>query len=102
MLKEFFIKLVNLKNYVEICCKKNKLKIWYFDVVLCFIVNEDFGLLYFGLWDKILKVWRLLDLKCLELIEVYDDVVNMVVVGFDDLVFIGLVDGMLKVWKCEF
>lgn len=49
------------------------------------------------------KVWCIYDLKCLEFIKVYDDVVNfVVVVGFGEgFVFIGLVDGMVKVWKWE-
>lgn len=48
-----------------------------------------------------MKVWRILIFKCLEFIFVYDDVVNVVVVGFNGFVFIGLVDGIVKIWCCE-
>lgn len=48
-----------------------------------------------------MKVWWVFDLKCLEFIKVYDDVINGFIVGFDGLVYFVLVDGKIKVWGRE-
>ncbi|XP_010525684.1 PREDICTED: myosin heavy chain kinase C-like [Tarenaya hassleriana] len=100
-LKEYLMKSMNPKNYVEVRRNKNVLKIRHFDAVSCLSVNEELGLLYSGSWDKTLKIWRLSDSKCLESIQAHDDAINTVVSGFDDLLFTGSADGTLKVWKRE-
>ncbi|KAI7990004.1 Protein JINGUBANG [Camellia lanceoleosa] len=45
-----------------------------------------------------MKVWRVLNSKCMESIHVHDDTVNAVVVGFDGLVFTGSAGGSVKIW----
>ncbi|CAK9150838.1 unnamed protein product [Ilex paraguariensis] len=89
------------KNYVEVRRRRNVPWIKHFDAVSCMSLDEDQGFLYSGSWDRTLKVWRLSDSKCLESINVHDDAVNSVVVGFDGLIFTGSADGTVKVWRRE-
>nr|CAK22425.1 WD-40 repeat family protein [Beta vulgaris] len=92
---------MNPKNYVEVRRHRKVPKIKHFDAVSCMSLNEEFGLLYSGSWDKSIKVWRISDGKCLESFEAHDDAINSIVVGFDGLVFSGSADGSVKVWRRE-
>lgn len=92
---------INPKNYVEVRRHHKVPKIRHFDAVSCMSLNEEFGLLYSGSWDKTIKVWRLSDGKCMESFEAHDDAINSIVVGFDGLVFSGSADGTVKVWRRE-
>ncbi|KAE8654391.1 Clast3-related [Hibiscus syriacus] len=94
---------VKPKNYVEVRKKKSVLRIKHFDAVSCLSLNEEFGLLYSGSWDKTMKVWRISNFKCLESVDdAHDDAINSVAVGFDGFVFTGSADGTVKAWKREF
>ncbi|XP_021731672.1 protein JINGUBANG-like [Chenopodium quinoa] len=92
---------MNPKNYVEVRRHHKVPKIKHFDAVSCMSLNEEFGLLYSGSWDKTIKVWRISDGKCLESFEAHDDAINSIVVGYDGLVFSGSADGTVKVWRRE-
>ncbi|XP_076926072.1 protein JINGUBANG-like [Bidens hawaiensis] len=97
-----FIKCsMNPNNYVEVRRHRTVPWIKHYDVVSCMSLDEQHGILYSGSWDKTLRVWRLSDSKCLESVNVHDDAVNAVVVGFDGLVFTGSADGSVKVWRKE-
>ncbi|XP_057548089.1 protein JINGUBANG-like [Amaranthus tricolor] len=92
---------MNPKNYVEVRRHHKVPKIKHYDAVSCMSLNEEFGLLYSGSWDKTIKVWRISDGKCLESFEAHEDAINSIVVGFDGLVFSGSADGSVKVWRRE-
>nr|GEX34302.1 protein JINGUBANG-like [Tanacetum cinerariifolium] len=96
-----FKKSLKRKNYMEV--GKNHSEIWikHFDAISSLCLNEDHTLLYSVSWDKTMKVWRVMDFKCLESISAHDDLINTVVTGFHGLVFSGSADGTLKVWRKE-
>lgn len=92
---------MNPKNYVEVRRHHKVPRIKHFDAISCMSLNEEYGLLYSGSWDKTIKVWRISDGKCLESFEAHDDAINSIVVGYDGLVFSGSADGSVKVWRRE-
>ncbi|GLT43054.1 hypothetical protein SLA2020_170280 [Shorea laevis] len=100
-IKDYVKSSFNPKNYVEVRRNHNVLRIKHFDAVSSLSLNEEFGLLYSGSWDKTMKVWRIADSKCLESINAHEDAINSVAVGFDGLVFTGSADGTVKVWRRE-
>lgn len=99
--KDYIKSSLNPKNYVEVRRHRNVPWIRHYDAVSSMSLDEEQGLLYSGSWDKTMKVWRLLDSKCLESVSAHDDAVNSIVVGFDGLVFTGSADGSVKVWRRE-
>lgn len=91
---------MNPKSYVKVRRHRNVPWIKHFDAVSCMSLDEENGLLYSGSWDKTVKIWRLIDLKCMESVNAHDDAVNSVDVH-DGLVFTGSADGTVKMWRRE-
>lgn len=99
--KDYVKSSMNPKNYVEVRRNRNAVKVKHFDAISSLSLDEEEGLLYSGSWDKTVKVWRVLDSKCLESINAHDDAVNSVVTAFRGYVFTGSADGTVKVWRRE-
>ncbi|KAK4781431.1 hypothetical protein SAY86_015533 [Trapa natans] len=101
-LKNIFKSSINPSNYIEVMKRRAALWIKHSDAVSCLSLNEEDGLLYSASWDQTIKVWRVVDSKCLESIKAHDDAVNAVVASTaDGLVFSGAANGTVKVWKRE-
>ncbi|KAL8205209.1 hypothetical protein R6Q57_008760 [Mikania cordata] len=100
-MKDYIKSSMNPNNYIEVRRRRNVPWIKHYDAVACMSLDEEQGLLYSGSWDKSMKVWRLSDSKCLESVNVHDDAVNSVAVGFAGLLFTGGADGKVKVWRRE-
>ncbi|KAG0459574.1 hypothetical protein HPP92_022702 [Vanilla planifolia] len=69
------------------------------DAVSCLGLDENERPSLPGSWDRTIKVWRLMDSRCLESVHAHDDAINSLVVGFQGLVFTGSADGTVKVWR---
>ncbi|XP_047312899.1 protein JINGUBANG-like [Impatiens glandulifera] len=101
-LKAYLKSSMNPNNYVEVRRNRNAVWIKHIDAISSLCLSEDLTLLYSASWDKTVKVWRIVDSKCLESINVHEDAVNSVVAGFNVLLFTGSADGSIKVWRREF
>eukprot|EP01018_Ginkgo_biloba_P002871 Gb_33494 [translate_table: standard] len=87
-----------LKDQLEFFFKPNK-HAKHSDVISSLAYTTTDGLLYSGSWDKTVKVWRMVDLKCIETIKAHEDAVNAIAVGHDGLLFTGSDDCTAKVWR---
>lgn len=89
----------NPNNYIEDRRHRNAIWFMHTDAISCLALSEDKSLLYSASWDKTVKVWRIVDSKCLESIHAHDDAVNSIVAACDGYVFTGSADGTVKVWR---
>eukprot|EP00257_Ricinus_communis_P015215 XP_015573085.1 protein JINGUBANG [Ricinus communis] len=70
------------------------------DCVSCMAYYHAEGLLYTGSYDKTVKVWRVLDKKCVDSFIAHEDNVNAILVNQDDgCVFTCSSDGSVKLWR---
>ncbi|XP_023002002.1 protein JINGUBANG-like [Cucurbita maxima] len=91
--------LINPQNYVVLGRNRSRLWFKHVDAVSSLSLGEDGAILYSCSWDRTMKVWRILDSKCLESIIVHDDAVNAIVAAPDGSVITGSADGSAKVWR---
>lgn len=94
--KDYLGKFMKQSNYVQTRRHHKKLWIEHADSISCLTVHD--GLIYSGSWDKTLKVWRVLDLKCMESIKAHDDAINGLVAS-KGMIFSASADGKIKSWS---
>lgn len=86
--------------YVQVRRNQRKtLWIQHVDAISALVISHSHGLLYSASWDRSVKVWRLLDFKCVDSFRAHDDAVNTLAVSPDGhTLYTGSADSKVKVW----
>ncbi|KAL3679771.1 hypothetical protein R1sor_022727 [Riccia sorocarpa] len=96
-MKDYLLRCVPPKNYVQVRRHKKSLWIQHHDTIS--VLAQGVGnVLYSGSWDKTIKIWRLSDFRCLESIVAHDDAVNTLVADRAGFLYSGSADASIKVW----
>ncbi|CAL5398851.1 unnamed protein product [Camellia sinensis] len=95
-----FTSLFSAKSYVKVRRHKKCTWVHHVDTVSALALSKDESLLYSVSWDRMLKVWRTSDFKCLESVwNAHDDAINAIALSNDGYVYTGSADKKIKVWK---
>lgn len=98
--KDYLLRCVVSKNYVQVRRHKTRLWIQHNDAISVLAVGPG-NVLYSGSWDKTIKVWRTSDFKCLESITGHHDAVSSLVSDQQGFLYSSSADATIKVWtKC--
>lgn len=99
-LKDYLLRCVPPKNYVQVRRHKTSLWIQHNDAISVLAVGPG-NVLYSGSWDKTIKVWRTSDFRCLESITGHHDAVSSLVTDQRGFLYSSSADATVKVWtKC--
>ncbi|KAL2613268.1 hypothetical protein R1flu_024960 [Riccia fluitans] len=96
-MKDYLLRCIPPKNYVQVRRHKKSLWIQHNDTIS--VLAPGIGtVVYSGSWDKTIKVWRRSDLRCLESFVAHDDAVNALVADQAGFLYSGSADASIKVW----
>ncbi|CAM6129228.1 unnamed protein product [Calypogeia fissa] len=99
-MKDYLLRCVPSKNYVQVRRHKSSLWIQHNDAISVLAAGPG-NLLYSGSWDKTIKVWRTSDFRCLESITGHQDAVSSLVIDRQGFLYSASADSTVKVWsKC--
>ncbi|KAK9675499.1 hypothetical protein RND81_11G010600 [Saponaria officinalis] len=85
------------KNHVQVRRHKTRLWLHHNDAVSSLAVTPT--AIYSASWDKTLKIWGPLDLKCKSSVTASQDAVNAVTVSADGVVYTASAEGLINVWN---
>ncbi|BBN17902.1 hypothetical protein MPTK1_7g17880 [Marchantia polymorpha subsp. ruderalis] len=96
-MKDYLLRCVPPKNYVQVRRHKKSLWIQHNDTISV-LARGAGNVLYSGSWDKTVKVWRTSDFRCVESIVAHDDAVSALAADQGGYLYTGSADATVKVW----
>ncbi|KAG6547128.1 hypothetical protein Mapa_011380 [Marchantia paleacea] len=96
-MKDYLLRCVPPKNYVQVRRHKKSLWIQHNDTISV-LAHGAGNVLYSGSWDKTVKVWRTSDFRCVESIVAHDDAVSALAADQEGYLYTASADATVKVW----